>query len=313
MRTIVLTDCTSSPLYSGTNTSRFSQLSKSFDFGNRNMLQKGDKMTKAIYPVIGKQSELPFYLSGIGVSKPEIQIVRKTGLISHQFLFTSSGSGVLCVDGREYRQEKGSVFYLAPGIPHEYYPVNDGWETNWLVFRGRYSSEMLKEMGFDRFAVSELRNISRCEKLFCRIFSAAADPINGGETASVLIYEYILAMREEMLSHSNAVSGKSRIVSEALMYIDKNYMQDIAVDVLAGLSGITVQHFCRVFKAEMHIRPLEYIARRRISEAKALLTGTELEIGEIGRRAGYRDSNYFSIVFRRMEGVSPREYRRTKG
>lgn len=66
-------------------------------------------MTKALYPVIGKQAELPFYLTGIGVSDPEIHVVRSSGLSSHQFLFTSSGAGVLYVDGKEYRQEKGSA------------------------------------------------------------------------------------------------------------------------------------------------------------------------------------------------------------
>lgn len=116
-----------------------------------------------------------------------------------------------------------------------------------------------------------------------------------------------------MFFRSKETSGKSHIVDEALMFIAKNYMQDIALETLAGLSGITVQHFCRVFKAETLMRPLEYLARRRISEAKAFLTDTSLEIGEIGRMVGYPDRNYFSIVFRRMEGVSPREYRRSKG
>ncbi len=271
-------------------------------------------MTKAIYPVIGKQIELPFYLTGIGVSDPEIHVVRSTGLSSHQFLFTSSGSGVLYVDGKEYPQGKGSLFYLAPGKPHEYRPVNGSWVTNWLVFRGKHSDELMQNIGYKGFAYASCCNTERCEKIFRRIFSAAEDPVNGGENTSVLVYEYILAARETMFFTCNdSNSRKSNIVKKALMYIDENYMQDIAIETLAGLSGISVQHFCRVFKAETLMRPLEYLARRRISEAKALLSNTDLEIGEIGRLAGYPDRNYFSIVFRRLEGVSPREYRRNKG
>lgn len=270
-------------------------------------------MTKVIYPVIGKQIELPFYLTGIGVSDPESHVVRNTGLSSHQFLFTSSGTGVLYVDGKEYRQEKGSVFYLAPGKPHEYHPLNENWETYWLVFRGKYSDKLMQNIGFNGFAYVPSCNTSRCEKIFSRIYSAAEDPINGGENASMLVYEYILAMRETMFFPTKETSGKSNIVGEAIMFIDRNFMQDIAIQTLAELSGVTVQHFCRVFKAETLMRPLEYLARRRISEAKALLSNTALEIGEIGRMVGYPDRNYFSMVFRRMEGVSPREYRRTKG
>lgn len=269
-------------------------------------------MTKVIYPVIGKQKELPFYLTGIGVSAPESHVVREAGLYSHQFLFTASGTGVLKVDGREYRQEKGDIFYLSPGKPHEYYPLKENWETYWLVFRGRYSGELMQNLGFNDFAYVPSCNTARCEKIFNRTYSAAQDPINGGENTSVLVYEYILAMREAMFSSSKESVGKSDMVVEALMYIDRNYMQDIAVEMLAGPAGVSIQHFCRVFKAETLMRPMEYLARRRIAEAKALLSDTTLENGEIGRRVGYPDRNYFSIVFRRLEGLSPREYRRAR-
>lgn len=270
-------------------------------------------MTEAVYPIIGKQAELPFYLTGVGVSDPEIHVVRHTGLSSHQFLFTSSGTGVLYVDGAEYRQEKGSVFYLAPGKPHEYHPIDGDWVTSWLVFRGEHAHELMRNLGFDGFAHADNCNTARCEALFRKIQAAANDPINGGESASILVYEYILAVRETMLLKSRYGAGKSNITTDALIYIDKNYMQDIAIDTLAGLAGVSVQHFCRVFKADTLMRPLEYLARRRVSEAKALLSNTALEICEVGRRVGYPDRNYFSIVFRRLEGVSPREYRRNKG
>lgn len=46
-------------------------------------------MTKVIYPVIGRQTSLPFYLTGIGISDPEFHVTRDKGLVSHQLLFTS--------------------------------------------------------------------------------------------------------------------------------------------------------------------------------------------------------------------------------
>lgn len=270
-------------------------------------------MIKAVYPVIGTQNRLPFYLTGIGISDPEYNVKRDKGLSSHQFLFTSSGTGGLHVGGREYCQKKGSVFYLAPGIPHEYCPADGDWVTNWVVFRGEYAAELMKNMGFDGFEYAEDFDIEGCGRIFRRIFSAADDPINGGENASELLYEYILAVRRSMFSDTHKTGSMNDIAAKAIVYIDQNYMNDISDEMLAGLSGVSVNHFCRIFKAETSMRPLEYIAGRRISAAKALLVNTELEIGEIGRRVGYADRNYFSIVFRRTEGVSPREYRRAKG
>lgn len=60
------------------------------------------------------------------------------------------------------------------------------------------------------------------------------------------------------------------------------------------------------------MRPLEYIARRRISAAKLLLDGSGKSVQEIGKEVGYPDPTYFGIVFKRYEGVSPSTYRRIK-
>lgn len=75
-------------------------------------------------------------------------------------------------------------------------------------------------------------------------------------------------------------------------------MEDITAETLAGLSGVSVQHFCRVFKSETSMRPLEYIAKRRISQAKSLLLNTDSDIGDIGKQVGYEDRNYFSIILK---------------
>ena len=80
-----------------------------------------------IYPILGKQKCLPFYLSGIGIAEPEYHVIREEGLVSHQLHYTQSGRGNLVVGGATYPLEPGSMFYMAPGIPHEYYPlVEDG-------------------------------------------------------------------------------------------------------------------------------------------------------------------------------------------
>ena len=71
------------------------------------------------YPVLGKQKSLPVYLSGIGVADPEYHIKREKGLISHQFLYTQSGSGQLLVNGKRYLQKEGTE----TNLPEEELPT----------------------------------------------------------------------------------------------------------------------------------------------------------------------------------------------
>ena len=124
---------------------------------------------------------------------------RDKGLVSHQLLFTSGGEGRLIVGGEEFVQTKGSAFYLPPSVPHEYYPSNGNWITNWIVFRGEFAGQMLANLGFDSFRFSPEINTQKPAQLFERILVAAADPVNCGEKTSALVYEYILAMRTAML------------------------------------------------------------------------------------------------------------------
>lgn len=270
-------------------------------------------MTRSIYPVLARQTVLPFYLAGIGISDPEYHAVRENGLTSHQFLFTENGRGVLKIGGQTYAQQRGSAFYLAPKTAHEYYPSGDGWCTRWLVFRGKYADQLMLEMGFSSFSKTTELDMPRSINMFNRLYSCAENPINQAENASTLLYEIIMVMRTAMLSNDKSTTDLGDITSRAIMYIEQNYAKDIQVEQLAQLSGVSVQHFCRVFKMRTSMRPLEYIANRRVAAAKSLLINTSLEIGEIGKQVGYPDRNYFSIVFRRMEGISPRDYRRAKG
>ena len=66
-------------------------------------------------------------------------------------------------------------------------------------------------------------------------------------------------------------SASASIIKDAVTYIDKNYSKDISLKELSDICGISRQHFCSVFKKEFGMRQLEYLAKKRISEAKAML------------------------------------------
>ncbi|HET9647025.1 MAG TPA: helix-turn-helix transcriptional regulator [Microlunatus sp.] len=78
---------------------------------------------------------------------------------------------------------------------------------------------------------------------------------------------------------------------------------------LARLTGTSVSHLHREFRAQLGISPLAWLARTRGELAAALLIQTDLPVAEIGARVGWPDPNYFSRVFRRGYGSSPTSYR----
>lgn len=267
-------------------------------------------MYDAVYPVIGKQRCFPFYLSGVGIYSPENHTVREEGLISHQILFTLEGEGQLHIDNKCFRIRKGCVFFVMPGVPHEYYPIDGKWTTCWVVFRGDHLQRMMEKLGFPPYAcrkVSEMQNIKR---IFDNIFASAKYPVRGDEKCSLLVYEYIMAVRKALLLEAD--SDTNNVIDTGLTYMNENYHQDISLQELSEMCHISQQHFCRVFRMETGMRPMEYLAQKRMLEAKVLLHTTNRSIAEIGRQTGYRDPTYFGMVFKKYEGISPSQYRKLK-
>ncbi len=270
-------------------------------------------MSVTIYPVVGKEKRLPFYLTGVGISDPEYHVRRESGLISHQIMLTAKGKGILKIGGAEYTQTKGTCVYLPPSVPHTYEPISDQngeicWETWWLVFRGEGISESMRSLGFAHAEVRDLKSTEELTHIFKKIIAAAADPIYGGEKCSELVYSYILKCRRLMLEDCGTSCSDS-IIERAVGFIDRSFSQDIALSDLAEMSGVSQQHFCRLFRSAMGMRPMEYVAKKRIARAKLLLEDTSLPIGEIARQVGYSGITYFGMVFKKYEGISPTQFR----
>lgn len=268
-------------------------------------------MQDAIYPVIGNQRCFPFYLTGVGISSPENHIIRSHGLYSHQILFTREGEGQIYVDNQSLRLKEGCVFYIMPGIPHEYYPVDGNWTTCWVVFQGNNLRHLMQDLEFPSFICRKAADIQPIKRVFENIYASAGNPIRGNEKCSLLIYEYIMAVRRALLFDTDNTCPNS-VIDAGLIFMNEHYDRDISLGELASLCHISPQHFCRVFRLETGMRPMEYLTQKRMLEAKVLLCNTNQSIAEIGRQTGYEDPAYFGMVFKKHEGISPSQYRKSK-
>ncbi len=95
-------------------------------------------------------------------------------------------------------------------------------------------------------------------------------------------------------------------------YIETHYNEEITVDKAASIACLSASHFRRVFKQECGESFSQYLTAQRIAQAKLLLNNSKRPITEIAFELGFKDSNYFSTVFRKSEGTSPRDYRQNQ-
>jgi AraC-like DNA-binding protein len=120
---------------------------------------------------------------------------------------------------------------------------------------------------------------------------------------SEMLHKYCLLVQER------ALLGYSRPVQRALNYIEFHYTEPISLETLADVAAINPCNLSAQFKKETGVSVVEYINQNRIRRAQTLLLTTDFPISKIAEAVGIADNNYFTRIFKRLNGTTPKEYR----
>lgn len=265
-------------------------------------------MENYFFPITEREKNLPFYITCIGESDPQIDISRPEGYHWPQIILCSEGSGILQTEGMERTITAGTAFFLPAGTAHNYFRTDNVWRTHYVSFGGYSSEIVLRQLNLTEAGVYPV-DLGIMRSIFQRLINTLkTDKFYGGFTASAIMYEYIIEFNRQIIGMESRFSYESASLTPVLSYIDTHYSEVIELETLCGLIQVTPQYLCRLFRKRLGMRPLEYITQRRIQQAKVYLREGEKTIKEIALEVGYTDAGYFSAVFKRSEGVSPREY-----
>lgn len=118
-------------------------------------------------------------------------------------------------------------------------------------------------------------------------------------------------LRELIETVLNRLAGEEDmdVVDEIKEYIRSNYEDNLNAADIAGRFFLNASYLSAMFKEKAGMNLSVYIEAVRMEKAKQLLGGSRLSVTEIAMRTGYAESNYFSKVFRKYTGMSPRQYR----
>lgn len=103
-------------------------------------------------------------------------------------------------------------------------------------------------------------------------------------------------------------NSKLRKIEKGVNYITENYTDDIDIDNVAAVCGISHAYFKKIFKSFYGVTPKAYIIQLRMQYAIDLLASKQYKICEIAQMCGYENVYYFSRSFKNFTGVAPSEY-----
>lgn len=228
--------------------------------------------------------------------------------------FIEDGKRHLVCNQEEYVLNSGDIIIFNPGDPHACEQV-DGRTLDYrclniepAVMR-RYAAEMTGHDAMPRFTTHVLFQNELVETL------QELHDLILAERQDFCKEELLLVLLEQLISeHSdtertNAEQEQIAEITRVCAYIESHYMDSIALNELSDLVSLSKYHLLRLFTRQKGISPYRYLETIRINHAKRLLEQGLFPM-EVAARTGFSDQSHFTNFFKKLIGLTPRQYRR---
>lgn len=238
----------------------------------------------------------------------------RQNLASYLFFVVQKGSGTLEYDDQTIPLKAGDCVFIDCRRPYSHRTSQDLWTLEWVHFSGCNMSGIYEKYvergGRPSFHPADLMPY---EEVLQQIHAIAE---SGNYIRDMKIYEKLTTLLTLLMeeswnpsAHTHTTSAK-RNLQEIKDYLDLHYQDKITLDDLAETFYINKFYLTRIFHEQFGMTINHYLLQVRITHAKQLLRFTGLPIEKIAHECGMSDSNYFTRMFKKVEGMAPGEFRK---
>ncbi len=256
-----------------------------------------------------------------------------------QIWYVTQGSCIHKVEGQSYTMSAGDAFFIPPKVAHSTeldpesnvicceFDLESVLQHNVVPYdkireiTGNISFSMLFQK--ELFSTRPQFTFSKDgQKQMERLMNTMLDEYNRGDQyyedfLQLQILQLLLIIARELQRppvdeavKSNLVFDKYReMVVMAVNYIDEHFDKPLTLDGMCRISMVSKTYFCYIFKILTGKTFVEYLMEKRIERSMTLLRTTESSVIEIGHAVGFHEPTHFSRTFKKLRGISPREYR----
>ncbi len=248
--------------------------------------------------------------AGQNVSEHAFTSVRQNGRKDYYLMFLKRGSMDLLLRDETIEIKKGEGVILAPGRPlcYTFSGVNGPLEYYWAHFTGSEAHSLLEST---RLGESRLFKVQQSEDIiqrFKELMSAflVLDEWQANEAAGQL-----MALLSHLGRAAAADDERADIapIRRSLGYMNEFYAKALSVRELAAMEFMSPSRYSTIFRSIMGTSPKDYLIRLRMNNAMDMLDKTDLSVKQVALAVGYDDPLYFSRLFKKRAGISPRMLR----
>lgn len=230
----------------------------------------------------------------------------------YSFHLIVSGSGTYTLEGQIYHLKKGQIFSTFPDKDVYMQPSkNTPWKYYWINFIGGRAVTLLKQLGLtpENPVLDTADSFKKLEKLF--ISNINVCQANPEHTEIIALYHLLQIYSELIQNKASSPSTVAKTVGYAKKAVDLIRQQypdpTLNLHKLAEQLNINESYLSRLFRQEIALNFVDYLAMTRIQAAINLIDNGVYVVCQIAESVGFTDPYYFSKVFKRLQGLSPRE------
>lgn len=242
----------------------------------------------------------------------------------HVAIYLLQGSMEIIEDGIPYRLMPEQLFFLKSGVRHwGEKPFEQGSSWYYAHFYCEQAGDEMEELPQDVYydtkvcldrkdneryiTVPKLTDCGETDRIRQNFEKMIEAHVHGNiPLASVRLWQIFL----ESMQNAREDAVGNRYVKQVREYIKKHYIEGFHSEEIERACGLSYKYAGTLFKEATGQTIKEYQSTLRLRRAEQLLTETDRPITEIAQMAGFSDIFYFSRIFSREKGCSPREYRK---
>jgi AraC-like DNA-binding protein len=224
---------------------------------------------------------------------------------------TLAGEGRYSEGGREWRLTPGMAFFACVPSEHVYWMPRHApqpWTFYWMVVEHPYVTQRLRSLNDQRGAVRELtaEEHAATENLFRLACSGGLDEVEQEQA----ILNWWLEL--ERANRRRSATPAQELLREVRDYARANLQRSFGVEQLASHRGMSRSHFTHHFRRLTGRTPAAVVLEVRMSEVLQRLADSRMTLAEIAVATGFGDATQLSKVFKRVRGITPGQFRRSR-
>lgn len=226
-----------------------------------------------------------------------------------EIYYIEKGSCDYFIDNKAYHLEAGDLVFIPDGIIHNTLYRDNNESVRLLInCTGKYIPDAAKSVFSKKCYMYRNREIKDNLLLLLKKIGeefASSDEFSDDAIKSYMrLFFFMMARNKNQISAEESQSG---YIEQAIDHIQKNLAGEISLSDIASRFSVSCEHFSRQFKKETGFGFCEYVNLLRLKRAETLLKQQEnMSVAQIAAECGFSDSNYFSVKFKKMYGISPK-------